>query len=231
MERGKIVVDKLVTLCYYNIVLLRDYSPITGLSLLGTFMTEEQKYWQMPYETWLENFKRQLPTKGSGDTVYITYHEMIRALREFVPNVIPEFIAAPLLGDNTQLVEVRLWNNALGLPTQTHKMAVMRLGGKMHNAIPLPDSRLLTDGIRRAICRVISEETGLGYSCWFDDEYEHEQPAQQMPWQQQQPQQTTNEPTPWDDWTPPQNVAGSVFQNLQPVAPAQVAQQPPMRTR
>lgn len=195
-------------------------------------MTEEKKYWQMPYPEWLENFKRPLPTKGSGDTVYITYHEMIRALREFVPGVIPEFIAAPLLGDNTQLVEVRLWNNELGLPTQTHKMAVMRLGGKMHNAVPLPDSRLLTDGIRRAICRVISEETGLGYSCWFDDEYEHEQqPAQQMPWQTPQQQQVVqgNEPTPWDDWIPQQQ--SNVFQNLQPVAPQQVAIQAPGRTR
>ena len=218
-------------------VLLRDSSPARGFPLLGIFMTEEKKYWQMPYETWVENFKRQLPTKGSGDTTYITYHEMIRALREFVPGVIPEFIAAPLLGDNTQLVEVRLWHNELGLPTQTHKMAVMRLGGNMHNAVPLPNSRLLTDGIRRAICRVISEETGLGYSCWFDDEYEHDQQtAQQMPWQQpqqgQQQQQvmTGNEATPWDDWQPPQSIAGA-FQNLQPVAQPQVAQQPPARTR
>lgn len=218
--------------------------------------TQVTKYWQMPYEEWRKNYEVALPVKNSGKTEYVNYHVMVEHLRKLCPNLIPELISADVLEDYTVVVKVQLWHNVLNLPSATHRMAVMRLGGAMHNAVPSPDARLMTDGIRRAFCRLIAEETGIGYSCWLDyDDYAEPAAVQEtptLPWascnnailqtvpqqqayqdpaqqyaMQQMGQFTQQVPQPQQQWG--EQWANDVFGELQP--PVTEVAQPPQRRR
>lgn len=190
-------------------------------------MTE---YWQLPFDQWEANTKVELPTKQFKGTDYITYHNMIRALREYVPGVVPEMLEATPLEDGTIILKLRLWCCEEGLPSQMHRIAVMALGTSSHHAKPCPDARSLQDGIRRAICRVISEETGLGYQLWLRDEDEYEaQPAQQQ--QQQMPWDSQQQVNQWLDNIPDKQPGQGVFDAfVQQPQPTQ-AVQPPQRQR
>jgi hypothetical protein len=190
-------------------------------------MTETNAYWQLPYSQWEANTEIQLPIKQYKGTDYVTYHNMVRALRQHCPGLIPEMLEATPLEDGTIILKLRLWDNHSSTGSQVHRIAIMALGTSSHHAKPCPDARSLQDGIRRAICRVISEETGLGYQLWLRDEDEYPTEVQlpqqqQMPWQQHQQQQ------PAEVFN---NLPNEMLNNfLQPQPQAQ-AQQPPQRQR
>lgn len=182
------------------------------------------EYFQLPYDKWEANLKVQLPVKTMKGADYVPYHQMVKALRQHCPGLVPVLEEVSPLPDGTVMVKVYLHNIADGSRSATHRIAIMKLGTQSHHAVVCPDARVIQDGIRRAFCRLISEETGLGYDLWLrEDEYETasqqaQAPAQPMPWQQPQAQQ------------PPD--FNTAFQALEfEPQPQPQPQQPPQRQR
>lgn len=147
-------------------------------------MFEQQRdLWFLPAEKWNELYAVELQSQTAEDTKkgkfkaqYIPYHVMMRELRSRLPGVIPVLVDTKECEDEedfTVLLVVALWDSATKTHSMLHYIPVMQHGASRHDAITNPNARQISDSIRRAFCRVIAEETGLGYFCWHDyDPYE-----------------------------------------------------------
>lgn len=142
----------------------------------------ERDIYIVPEEQWQQLYDVQLnvkQAKGKGAKFkpsYVAYHDMIRALRKHLPGVIPVVLEQerlPMDADGEEysvLLHVALYNSNTKTYSMIHAIPVMTHGPSAHDAVVNPDARNVSDSIRRAFCRLIAEETGLGYSCWHEED-------------------------------------------------------------
>lgn len=113
-------------------------------------------------------FKSKKTGKSKGGT-YIPYNRMVTILREYYPEATPMLDSYQSLADNGSVVLAVFldWGEKGRSPLMHYP--VMNHGIGQHGAVSLPDSREFTDSLYRAYAKLISMETGLGWSCWLEE--------------------------------------------------------------
>lgn len=113
-------------------------------------------------------FKSKKTGKSKGGT-YIPYNRMVTILREYYPEATPMLDSFQTLADNGSVVLAVFldWGEKGRSPLMHYP--VMNHGIGQHGAVSLPDSREFTDSLYRAYAKLISMETGLGWSCWLEE--------------------------------------------------------------
>lgn len=113
-------------------------------------------------------FKSKKTGKSKGGT-YIPYNRMVTILREYYPEATPMLDSFQTLADNGSVVLAVFldWGEKGRSPIMHYP--VMNHGIGQHGAVSLPDSREFTDSLYRAYAKLISMETGLGWSCWLEE--------------------------------------------------------------
>lgn len=146
----------------------------------------ENKFYRMPFEQWQANYNievEQKQVKGKKFSPnYVPYHDINILLRKHCPDLVFTVDEVLPFGDDddcTYMIKCCLYDQASGLSSQSYMIPVMQHGASAHGAITNPDTRQISDSIKRAFVRVVAEETGLGYSMWSDfdlDPMEAEEP-------------------------------------------------------
>lgn len=167
-------------------------------------METTKQFWRLPFAQWQVNYETEIDVKkASGKKFspsYVPYHDVNALLRKLCPSLV--FVVDEVLpfGDEdecTYMIKCRLYDQESGLYSQQYMVPVMQHGASAHGAIRNPDTRQISDSIKRAFVRVVAEETGIGYSLWTQidldpyEEAETEAPAKRR--------RSKKEELPFDD--------------------------------
>lgn len=167
-------------------------------------ISNSRTYYVLPIEAWKANYNLEFDAKSakdkSGKVVidYVPYHQIHFAILERHPELIFNVCEIQPVGDEdevTYMILCNFYHQPTGTYTPIIRYPVMQMGAGRHGAIKNPDSRQISDALKRAFCYAAAMQLGLGFSQWALLERDPEDTVEEAPKAKRRKQKEEE-----DDW-------------------------------